>query len=184
MCDNGSWLCRVCKRMRTDMVQNTPEIHHTGTIQLQLLHRGTPRWRQTEYHSVILIPGKVLMPALSAGMVQWRRLTTDRVQRFDAGVLAVITSLTGPGQIRVCICATARPWHNMFDRERVRGKPGLTLTVFTTFPGTLGYCLLLSPGKRGFRHTAAYAGPVVASAPRATYAVTGPGQSSFRSGGR
>ena len=99
--------------------EDSSEIHQSGTVQPQFLNGGTAGRRQAENERVVFIPCKVIGPAIGARMEQGMHFTGDRIDGLDTGVLPVIAPLAGQRQIGELRRSAARPWNNVFDRERI-----------------------------------------------------------------
>src|SRR5262249_4609525 len=103
--------------MFTGLVHYATQIHQSHTIKLQRFYCGASCGRQADHHCEILVPGKVLIPALFARMKQRRRQTGYWIGGGDLGSFTLIASITAKSQVlRHCRSAKTE-WDDVVDRE-------------------------------------------------------------------
>jgi hypothetical protein len=80
-------------------------------------------------------------------------VATYRIASFGLGVLVVVASLTGQGQVVQLSLSALTLRNDVFDRKRLHGKARLAAAILTAAVGTLYNSLFLSSRYSGLRHT-------------------------------
>ncbi len=119
---------------------------------MEQFNGGTTRWCETEDEGVIFTPGKMLLPLIFAGIVEWRSLICFGIDRGCVIVFAVVTALAGEGQILEGVGATFAAGPGVFDGKGVHGKCLLTDAIFAAAVGSLNDRLAHRFGNANFRH--------------------------------
>lgn len=90
-----------------------------------------PDRRETNNTQKIVVPGKMFVPALLPGVIQWDNGFREGVIPGHFGELGPIAALTGKSQVIQRIIAASAARVNVFHAERLRRETGWAEAVFT-----------------------------------------------------
>lgn len=137
--------------------KDAAEIDHLSAVESQRRDGGASCRGETDHFHVVVIPGEMLCPVLSAGMKERDEFMSQRIAGFEFGVFVVVAALTGEREIADGGRAASMPGDDVFDGKGMRGISRLAQTILTTLarPGS-DEAAQFSAGGR-FRHTPARA---------------------------
>jgi hypothetical protein len=117
-------------------IEHPAKVHQSLPVELQGLYRGAARWRQANNADEIMAPDEVIPPMLRPRVKKWGYLPRGRITAPSSGVLMVVASLAGKGQIRGVVSPAFADRNDVFEGERLHGEAFLAAAVLASLPGT------------------------------------------------
>jgi hypothetical protein len=99
--------------MFTNRIKHTTQIDQSWTIELKRGDGGSSRWRQAEYESEVIVPGKMFFPAVLARMKQRRECSSDGIWYSSACGLMLVAAVTTEGQLISRCRPTETAWYDV-----------------------------------------------------------------------
>jgi len=118
--------------------QHSTHVYHTWSVHLQSTHRRPSRRSHTNDAREVFIPSEVVLPSLSARIVEGHQSSLARIWRFNLGILVSVTSWTGQGQIVQDGLSTTTDWYDVLYRKRLRCKVHRATAVLATASCSVG----------------------------------------------
>ncbi len=140
------------RRMFADYAQDASQIDNLRAVQLQCRNGRAPGRRQSDQFAGVIVPAKMLFPAILTWMIEWDVLQRHWIKRKKKDVLEVVAALTGKRQIVSSGAAPGGQWNNMLIRKWVRRESLLAQTIFATEVGAYPHQSFQPFGEFSSRH--------------------------------
>ena len=106
---------RIAGRKQIERLFRLPNPNSSRVIEIQR-YGGRPADR-AERHNAIIVPSKMVAPAIRSWIEERNALPAFRIRNLDTVRLAQVAARARPRQILRTRIATARPRHNVLDVE-------------------------------------------------------------------